>query len=91
MVNRFGTTSDMVIQPIEENGVSHLLAIDGQGLYLTSRDRLDKQLADPNRYSAARKDVAARLRSQIPDVYRLIHLFDERNPKTAYLKAEQKL
>ena len=37
------------------------------------------------------EDVAARLRSQIPDVYRLIHLFDERSPKTAYLKAEQKL
>lgn len=37
------------------------------------------------------EDVAARLRTQIPSVYRLIHLFDESNPKTAYLKAEQKL
>lgn len=37
------------------------------------------------------EDVAARLRGQIPSVYRLIHLFDERNPKAAYLKAEQKL
>lgn len=37
------------------------------------------------------EDVAARLRTQIPSVYRLIHLFDESSPKTSYLKPEQKL
>ena len=37
------------------------------------------------------EDVAARLRTQIPAVYRLIHQFDEANPKTAYLKAAEKL
>ena len=35
MANRFGTSSDMIIQPIEENGVGRLLAIDAKGLYIT--------------------------------------------------------
>jgi len=37
------------------------------------------------------EDVAARLRSQIPVVYQLIHHFDEANPKTAYLPPAQRL
>ena len=53
MLNRFGTTSDMVIQSVTENGSTYLLAIDDKGLYLTTRDRLDRQLADPNRYATA--------------------------------------
>ena len=61
MLNRFGTTSDMVIQSVTENGSTYLLAIDDKGLYLTPRDRLDRQLADPNRYATARQDVAERL------------------------------
>lgn len=61
MLNRFGTTSDMIIQPVEENGTSLLLAIDDKGLYLTTKDKLDRQLADPNRYAAARQNVAERL------------------------------
>ena len=31
MVNRFGSTSDMVIQSVEENGAQYLLAIDEKG------------------------------------------------------------
>ncbi len=61
MQNRFGTTSDMVIQAIEEHGAAYCLAIDEKGLYLTTRDRLDKFWADPNRYTAARLTVPARL------------------------------
>lgn len=63
MTNRFGTTTDMVIQPVEEGGVSYLLAIDSQGLYLTTKNRLDTQLADPNRYSGARQGVLERLKA----------------------------
>lgn len=60
MINRFGTTSEMIIQDIEENGVVWLLAIDIKGLYLTTRNRVDTRLADPNRYSD-RRHTAARL------------------------------
>ena len=61
MKNRFGTTSDMVIQTVEEQGNTLYLAIDVKGLYLTSKDRLDTRLADPNRYTASRQGVPARL------------------------------
>jgi len=61
MTNRFGTSSDMVIQTVEENGREYSLAIDTKGLYLTTRDRVDTQLADPNRYAGNRESVTARL------------------------------
>lgn len=61
MQNRFGTTSDMIIQTIEEHGAPYCLAIDEKGLYLTTADRLDKMLADPNRYTGLRQSVPARL------------------------------
>lgn len=60
-VNRFGTTSDMVIQKVEEDGTSYLLAIDSQGLYLTTDDRVDTRMADTNRYAVDRAVVAKRL------------------------------
>ena len=53
MENRYGTTSDMIIQEVENNGVTQLIAIDSDGLYLTSRDRVDRMLADVNRYGGA--------------------------------------
>ncbi|MFN8612738.1 MAG: Asp/Glu/hydantoin racemase [Vulcanimicrobiota bacterium] len=37
------------------------------------------------------EDVAARLRSQIPAVFRLIQHFDQSSPKTAYLKPAERL
>ena len=61
MVNRFGSASDMVIQPVEENGAQYFLAIDEKGLYLTTDRYLDRNLADPNRYTAARAGIPARL------------------------------
>lgn len=61
MTNRFGTTDEMVIQTVEEAGMSYALAIDGKGLYLTTRDRLNTQLADPNRFASNRNSVAARI------------------------------
>ena len=61
MVNRFGTTSDMIIQQIDDNGITRLVAIDSQGLYLTTRDRVDKRLADVNRYGVNREDFYQQL------------------------------
>ena len=48
MDNRFGTTSGMVIQTVMENGQEFCLAIDERGLYLTSANYLDKNLAEAN-------------------------------------------
>ncbi|NDV28590.1 hypothetical protein [Desulfovibrio sp. JC010] len=54
-VNRFGTTSDMIIQEVELNGEKKLLAIDSKGLYLTEQSRVDKKHADVNRYGVTRQ------------------------------------
>ena len=63
MINRFGTTADMVIQEVEENGTVYSLAIDGKGLYLTHPNRLNSGLADPFRYAGSRAEVSARLKT----------------------------
>lgn len=60
-VNRFGTTSDMIIQEVQENDQDYLLAIDIKGLYLTTQDRVDTGLADLNRYAVNRTDFWNRL------------------------------
>ncbi|MCG8552905.1 MAG: hypothetical protein MI799_21065, partial [Desulfobacterales bacterium] len=57
MENRFGTTSDMIVQEVENNGVTQLIAIDSKGLYLTTRERVDRMLADANRYGVSRQRV----------------------------------
>ena len=57
MENRFGTTSDMIVQEVENNGVTQLIAIDSKGLYLTTQDRVDRMLADANRYGVSRQKV----------------------------------
>ncbi|MCG8632625.1 MAG: hypothetical protein MI863_02295 [Desulfobacterales bacterium] len=61
MENRYGTTSDMIIQEIDNNGAAQLLAIDSRGLYLTDKDRVDRMVADVNRYGVAREEVNRRL------------------------------
>ncbi len=61
MASLFGSSSDMIIQPVVENGVEMLLAIDEKGLYLTTTKYVDKNLADPNRYTGARANIQARL------------------------------
>ena len=53
MDNRFGTTTGMVIQTVMENVQEICLAIDERGLYLTSANYLDKNLADPTAIPAA--------------------------------------
>ena len=61
MINRFGTTTDIIIQSVEEKDGCSYLAIDEKGLYLTKLRYVDKPLADPNRYSGNRQNIAARL------------------------------
>lgn len=63
MITRFGTNTDMIIQPVEENGQTLLLAIDADGLYLTTQKNVDKQMADTNRYTANRANVNERLKA----------------------------
>ena len=53
----------MVIQPVEENGQSLLLAIDSNGLYLTTQKMVDSNIADTNRYSNVRANTAERLKA----------------------------
>ena len=61
MASRFGTSADMIVQTVEENGHEYLLAINEKGLYLTRQSFLDSNFADPNRFSESRKDVKKRL------------------------------
>ena len=61
MISRFGSTSEMVIRQVEEDGATYFLAIDEKGLYLTTSRYLDRNIADPYRYAAARADTAGRL------------------------------
>ncbi|WP_147820479.1 hypothetical protein [Salidesulfovibrio onnuriiensis] len=63
-VNRFGTTSDMVIQEIEHDGVLKLLAIDAKGLYLTTPERVGAIMADVNRYGVDRRQTLELLQSR---------------------------
>ena len=61
MYNRFGTTAEMIIQPVEEKGAEYLLAIDSRGLYMTTAVYVGRPVADRNRYSGARQNVHKRL------------------------------
>ncbi|MCC8195085.1 MAG: hypothetical protein LIP28_10620 [Deltaproteobacteria bacterium] len=63
MITRFGTNADMVIQPVEENGQTLLLAIDSNGLYLTTQKMVDSRIADTNRYSTSRANTNERLKA----------------------------
>ena len=78
--NRFGTTSGMVIQTVMENGQEFCLAIDERGLYLTSANYLDKNLADPHRYSGSRATTKARLLALDLDPVRLAEANAHRIP-----------
>lgn len=63
-VNRFGTTSDMIIQEFQEGEATYLVAIDADGLYLTTRERVDTGMVDLNRYGVDRDGFADRLKRQ---------------------------
>jgi len=63
MQNRFGTTSDMIIQAVTEKGVERHLAIDANGVYLTVARNINTQMADPNRYGGNRANSAERLKA----------------------------
>ncbi len=51
----------MIIQPLEKKPGSPLLAIDSNGLYLTTPDRVGTNMADTNRYAVGRTGLADRL------------------------------
>ena len=61
MYNRFGTTQEMMIQTVQENGTEAVLAIDSRGLYLTTAQFVGRPIADRNRYSGVRKEMPQRL------------------------------
>lgn len=73
MENRYGTTSDMIVQEIDLNGTTRLIAIDSKGLYLTTRDRVDRMVADVNRYGVAREEVNRQLEEQGLDPFELFN------------------
>ena len=60
-INRFGTTADMIIETIQEGEQSFLVAIDSNGLYFTTPDRVDNGMADTNRYAMNRTNFLDRL------------------------------
>ena len=61
MFNRFGTTQDMMIQTVQENGNEVVLAIDSRGLYLTTAQFVGRPIADRNRYSTSRQGAEQRI------------------------------
>lgn len=81
MINLFGTSQDMVIQPVSENGRECLLAIDDQGLYLTTRTYAGKRTADPNRYSSARRNMPERLKALNLDAAAIAQVNKHRIPR----------
>lgn len=61
--NQYGTTIGMVIQTIENNGMTQIIAIDSDGLYLTTPNKVDSKLADVNRYGVNREYFISALTS----------------------------
>ena len=47
----------MIVQQIDDNGEKKLVAIDSKGLYLTTQDRVDRPVADVNRYGVPRDEI----------------------------------
>lgn len=91
MLNRFGSTSDMVIWDVQENGRNYILAIDEKGLYLTTPDYLDKNRADPNRYMSSRAAVPARLAALQLDPAALLSANQHRVRKAGEGEAKKKV
>lgn len=73
MENRYGTTADMIVREIDDNGSVRLLAIDSKGLYLTTRDRVDRMVADVNRYGVLRETTNEFLKQQGLDPHELFN------------------
>ena len=90
MVNRYGTTSDMIIQEVQDGDTPRLLAIDKGGLYFTSPDRVDRGIADVNRYGTNRDAVRDRLKELGLDPHELFHA-NQHLIKTEQEAAKQKI
>ena len=72
MFNRVGTTQEMMIQTVQENGEDLVLAIDSRGLYLTTAQFVGRPIADRNRYSGARTVAEQRIAAMGLDVAGLV-------------------
>lgn len=57
--NRFGTSSDMIIEKFSNNDGDRVVAIDTKGLYITTPDMVDRNIADVNRYGVNRDEFIA--------------------------------
>ena len=68
MNNRFGTTSDMIIQTVQEKEGCACLAIDEKGLYLTSPAYVDRPLARLNALSLDADSLLEQNRHRIPKI-----------------------
>ena len=71
--NRFGTSHDMVIDEIEVNGMRQVLAIDEKGLYLTTPEKVGRNLADINRYGVDRNHAIQTLTTMGYDLEKITH------------------
>jgi len=71
--NRFGTSREMVIDEIEVHGIRQLMAIDDKGLYLTTPDKVGRNMADVNRYGVARQEFINTLESLGYDTEKIKH------------------
>lgn len=79
--NRFGTTSDMVIQNLTIDGKTRAIAIDADGLYLTSPEQIGRITADTNRYGTPRSHFIKLIEASGIDAEKLFmdhrHLLDK--------------
>lgn len=62
VTNMFGTSEDMVVNRLNEEGQSIVVAKDDRGYYLTEEVFVGAVFADPNRFSD-RKEVPEKYRS----------------------------
>ena len=81
MNNRFGTTSDMIIQTVQEKKDALASPLMKKRAVPDLAGYVDRPLADPNRYAGNRKDVAARLNALGLDAGSLLEQNQHRIPK----------
>jgi len=71
--NRFGTSREMVIDEIDVHGIRQVMAIDEKGLYLTTPDKVGRNMADVNRYGVQRSQCISTLESLGYDTEKIRH------------------
>lgn len=72
---QFGSTSDMIVDhsvyTVDGNPVtiqdSEIVCKDDRGFYITSKNRIDSGLADPNRYANTKNRISLQERTEQND------------------------